>query len=350
MTAGHPARPGRVPAGAGPPLCRETPLTRLSRRYTGRPASLRVLGPVVLVAAIAVAGCGTTSGTPAPSSSAKGGTSSFRQCLAKHGVTPPAGHPSSGTHHAPPAGGAASSFRKAIQACGGGGGFGGGGFGGGGGGFGGGVGTAGPFVLAGSYKVSLIVDGKTIDTKTLRVNDDPEVNLTSVEKKRMFDEAMEMQALQGRVTEAATAHASLRRQLNELAATVGDRSDVAADVKSSLETLKKDLESLAPRLAIPQGGRGGGGRGTATESLLAKIGQAKNGLMAGMSPGEQTNTAYADVRVQSPKAIADLNTAIAKAATLAGSLSRYNLTLTVPQPVRAPDAASAKKTSNSQRQ
>ena len=225
-----------------------------------------------------------------------------------------------------------------------------GGFGGGGGGFGGGAGTAGPFVLAGSYKVSLIVDGKTIDTKTLRVNDDPEVNLTSVEKKRMFDEAMEMQALQGRVTEAATAHASLTRQLNELATTVGSRGDVAPDVKGALDAVKKDLESLAPRLAIPQGGRGGGGRGTATESLLAKIGQAKNGLMAGMSPGEQTNTAYADVRAQSPKAIGDLNTAIAKAATLVGSLSRYNLTLTVPPPVKSPEAAPAKKTSNGQRQ
>jgi hypothetical protein len=115
-----------VPAGAGPPLCRETPLTRLSPRYTSRPASLRVLGPVALVAAIAVAGCGTTSGSPAPSSSARGGTSAFRQCLEKHGVTPPTGRPSSGTRHTPRAGGAASSFRKAIQACGGGGGFGGG--------------------------------------------------------------------------------------------------------------------------------------------------------------------------------------------------------------------------------
>jgi hypothetical protein len=231
-----------------------------------------------------------------------------------------------------------------------------GGFGGGGGGgFGGGVNTAGPFVLAGSYKVSLSVDGRTIDTKTLKVNDDPDVNLTSVEKKRMFDQAMEMQSLQGRVTEAVTAHASLTRQLNELATNVSARGDMAADVKSSLEAVKKDLESIAPKLAIPQGGRGGGGgggggRGGANESLLAKIGQAKTGLMAGMSPGEQTNTTYADVKAQAPKAIADLNAAIAKATTLAGSLSRYNLTLTVPPPVKAPDAVPAKKTSNNQRQ
>src|SRR5205814_6631808 len=75
--------------------------------------------------------------------------------------------------------------------CGGPGGFG-GGF------FGGGPTTAGPFVLSGSYKVSLVVDGKTVDTKTLRVNDDPDVALTAVEKKRMFDQALEMHALQAR--------------------------------------------------------------------------------------------------------------------------------------------------------
>ncbi|HMF93310.1 MAG TPA: hypothetical protein VKE96_03415 [Vicinamibacterales bacterium] len=228
--------------------------------------------------------------------------------------------------------------------CGGGGGFGGGGFGGGG------ATTAGPFVPGGSYKVSLILDGKTVDSKTLRVNDDPEVLLTSVERKRMFDQAMEMHALQARVTEAATAHRSLSRQLAELATTLSARSDVAADVKSAFDAVKKDVDALAPKLTIPAGGRGGGGgRGGAPESLLARLGQAKNGLMAGMTPGEQTTTAYADVKATTPKAIADLNAAIAKATTLASSLTKYNLTLNVPQPVKAPEAAPARRSTNGSR-
>jgi len=227
--------------------------------------------------------------------------------------------------------------------CGGSGGFGGGGFGGGG------VNTAGPFVLSGSYKVSLIVDGKTVDTKTLRVNDDPDVVLTSVERKRMFDQAMEMHALQARVTDAAAAHRSLAQQITQLATTLNDRSDVPADVKSAFEAVKKDVEALAPKLAIPAGGRGGGGRGNAPEALLAKIGQAKNGLMAGMTPGEQTTTAYADAKTQAPKAIADLNAVIAKAAPLASSLTRYNLTLTVPPPVKAESTAPARKSTSGAR-
>ena len=117
---------------------------------------------------------------------------------------------------------------------------------------------------------------------------------------------------------------------------------------SQIELMNGPAESFA---GAPQGGRGGGGggRGGQNDSLLAKIGQAKNGLTAGMSPGEQTNTTYADVKAQAPKAIADLNAAIAKATTVAGSLTRYNLTLTVPQPVKAPDAA-ARRTTNSARQ
>jgi photosystem II stability/assembly factor-like uncharacterized protein len=216
--------------------------------------------------------------------------------------------------------------------------------GGGGGGFGGGANVAGPYVIGGLYNLSLIVDGKTIATKPLRVNDDPEVVLTSAERKRQFDMAMDMQTLQPYITDASTALGSLTRQMTELKTTIGGRTDVPADVKASFDAFDKELAGLAPRLAAPQGGRGGGGgRGGPTENLNAKLGQAKNGLMGGMNVGEPTVRAYTEVRQQAPKAIADLNAAIAKASTLRTSLSTYNLTLTVPQPVKVPVVAPAKR-------
>jgi hypothetical protein len=92
-------------------------LTRLSRRFNSRTASLRVLGPAALAATVAVAGCTATTAAPAPSGSAPGGTSALRQCLEQHGVKPPARPP--GGAHAPPAGTASSALRKAMQACGG---------------------------------------------------------------------------------------------------------------------------------------------------------------------------------------------------------------------------------------
>ena len=113
-----------------------------------------------------------------------------------------------------------------------------------------------------------------------------------------------------------------------------------ADVKASLEALTKEVAGLAPKLAAPAGGRGGGGGGRGNnESLTAKLGQAKNGLTAGMSPAEPTIRAYTEVKAQTPKAIADLNAAIAKATTLSAALAKYNVTLTVPAPVKMPEGA-----------
>jgi hypothetical protein len=108
--------------------------------------------------------------------------------------------------------------------------------------------------------------------------------------------------------------------------------------------LSKEVTGLAPRLALPAGGRGGGGGRGNNESLAARLGQAKQGFMATMTPGEQTTTAYSQVKADLPKAVADLNAVIAKAAPLSASLAKYNLTLTVPEPIKA-DAAPAKKPS-----
>jgi hypothetical protein len=125
--------------------------------------------------------------------------------------------------------------------------------GGGGGGFGFGTQTNGPLVIGGTYNVALVIDGKTIETRPLKVADDPDVVLTSADRKRQYDLAMEMHALQPRVTEAGTAFGSLNRQVNELTTTAASRSDVPADVKGQLDAFKKELDGLAPRLAIPQG-------------------------------------------------------------------------------------------------
>ncbi|MCU1382221.1 MAG: hypothetical protein JWL71_918, partial [Acidobacteria bacterium] len=210
--------------------------------------------------------------------------------------------------------------------------------GGGGGGFGGGPNLNGPYVIGGIYTIALVVDGKTIDSKPLRVNEDPDVVLTAIERKRMYEQAMEIHALQPRLTEASTAHAALTRQLADATTAVASKTDVPADVKASLEALTKDVAALAPRLAAPAGGRGGGGGRGNPDSLTAKLAQAKQGLTAGMSPADPTVRAYTEVKAQTPRSIADLNAAIAKATTLSTALAKYNVTLTVPAPVKAPDA------------
>ena len=218
---------------------------------------------------------------------------------------------------------------------------------GGGGGFGGG-GNAGPFVLAGVYNISLVVDGKTIDTRPLRVQSDPEVLLTEVERKKLFDMAMEVHGLQTHAAEALNQLVPFNARLTELSSEVSSRADVPADVKAQVEAMSKEAAALAPKLTAPAGfgrgggGGGGGGRGGAQDTPIARATQAKNGLMGGMWPTEQTMKAYADAKTQLPKAIADANALFARASALSTSLARYNLALTPPQPVETRASPGAK--------
>src|SRR4029453_9993491 len=99
-------------------------------------------------------------------------------------------------------------------------------------GFGGG-GNPGPFVLPGVYTVALVVDGKVADTRPLRVVGDPDISLTEVERKRMYDMAMELHDLQRRVTEVNNAFSSVRSQIPAVSKSLEGRSDLPADVKPS---------------------------------------------------------------------------------------------------------------------
>ena len=208
------------------------------------------------------------------------------------------------------------------------------------GGFGGaGGGNPGPYVLPGTYTVSLVVDGKTVESRPFRVTADPEVVLTEVERKKMFDMAMEMHELQRRGTDVGSGMGTLNTRLGELTKEAASKTDLPGDLKASLETLQKDVAALAPKLTVPAfGGRGfggGGGRGGgAGESLVARVGQAKTGMMGGMWPTEITMRAYTEVKAQLPKAIADANVLFVRAATLSSALTKYSLTLTAPSPIK----------------
>jgi len=221
--------------------------------------------------------------------------------------------------------------------------------------------------------VSLVVDGKTIETKPLRVAADPEVALTPIERQRMFAMAMEMHELQKRATDVQNALRPLNTRMAELVKEIAARNDVPADVKAAFEAFNKDLTAFAPKFAPAAFGRGGGAgpavapaaaaaqpgqpapaaapaaaaaqpgqvapaaaapAAAPTVNLLTRIGQAKNGLMATMPVTEQTTKAYNEAKAQVPKAIVDANALFARAEALSRALAPLKLTLTAPQPVK----------------
>jgi photosystem II stability/assembly factor-like uncharacterized protein len=214
------------------------------------------------------------------------------------------------------------------------------------GGFGGGATNAGPFVLPAVYNVSLIVDGKTIDTKPVRVMADPEVLLTEAQRRQMFDMAMDVHELQRGAADGSSAISSLTRQLTDLSGGMDSRTDIPADVKGSIDALQKELATFAAKLTPPAGGRGfgGGGRGGANDNVAVRLAAAKNVLTGGMWPTEQSLRAFNDAKAELPRVVADLNAAIGRASTLSVALAKYNLTLTVPAPVKLADTNGRKRT------
>ena len=68
-----------------------------------------------------------------------------------------------------------------------------------------------------------------------------------------------------------------------------------------------------------------------------------------MVVGELTTSAVSETRMQAPKAIADLNGVLTKAAALGASLAKYDFKLNVPQPIRLPEGSPARRSTNPQR-
>ncbi|MBM3494500.1 MAG: hypothetical protein FJX72_09315 [Armatimonadetes bacterium] len=188
--------------------------------------------------------------------------------------------------------------------------------------------------------MALVIDGKTVDTKPIRVSADPEVALTAAERAKMFDMAMQIHALQTRATEAVTAFGPFNTRMTELGKEMATRTDVPAEVKTLFAALAKEVAAIAPKFTAPtpRPGQGGGGFGFGqqgpTDYVVTKLGQAKTGLMGSMSPTQATLTSHAEAMAQVPKAIADLNALFARAAGVSKALEAHKLTLKVPEGIK----------------
>jgi photosystem II stability/assembly factor-like uncharacterized protein len=225
----------------------------------------------------------------------------------------------------------------AVNPCGGGG----GGFGGGG--RGGGGGNAGPYVMPGTYTVALMVGGKTIETKPMKVVLDPAIQMTDAQRKRYNDVLMDLHQMQGRGVQVTDALNPVYTQMTEIAGKLKD-AKVPATVQAQFDALTKDLDAVRPKFGVPppagggRGGRGGGfgGRGAADPNdLVARAGQVKGEIMAfSEMPSDALMKQYTDVKVALPKAIADANAFLVKAMTMSQTLKKYNITLNVPAPIR----------------
>jgi hypothetical protein len=260
--------------------------------------------------------------------------------------------------------------------------------GGGGGRGGGGASTQGPLVLPGTYNVALMVDGKLVETKPMKVVLDPEIQMTDAQRKRYYEVVMDLHDMQRHGAQVTEALRPLDSQMGDVSAKVKDSKSVPDAVKTQFEALSKEYDGIKEKFgvgAVPAGGgRGGrgGGRGGAggaapaggaaggagggagaaagTEAapggaqgggggggfggggaapnpndLVSRAGTVKSAILAFTEmPSETLVKQYNDVKVALPKAIADTNAFLIKAMTMSQTLKKYDITLTVPAPVK----------------
>jgi hypothetical protein len=226
-----------------------------------------------------------------------------------------------------------------------GGGPGGAGGGGGGGGFGGG-GNNGPNVLPGEYRVTLVVDGKEISTKPVRVSGDPDMPMTDTERRTWHDTALNLHDMQKVANDAAAAVAALGPQITAVESLSKTAANLAPAAKSAIADAQTKIADLRRRLGVnappaaPAGGEapapfeanqgggggGGGGFGGQNQNVRGTLGQIKGGVMGSTSmPTAQQIRQAGEAREDLVKVISDTNALIAAVPALYDTVGAANL-------------------------
>jgi len=182
---------------------------------------------------------------------------------------------------------------------------------GGGGGFGGG-GNNGPYVLPGTYKATLNVNGRDVQSIDVSVKGDPQIAITAADRKIWHDTAKDLHDLQGKANDVAEMVQSAFAQVGVLQQQTRGAT-LSPSVKQQLDAVVKEFEAVRRRLGLGQQGFGGGGGGGNTENVRGRIGQLKGGVMSATTlPTNTQLMQIREVKAQLPGLIDQANAAVAK--------------------------------------
>ena len=162
----------------------------------------------------------------------------------------------------------------------------------GGGGFGGG-GNNGPYVLPGTYKATLNLNGRDAQTIDVTVKGDPQIQITDADRKIWHDTAKDLHELQAKANDVAEMVQHAFAQVGVLQQQTR-ATTLSPNVKQQLDAVVKEFEAVRRRLGLGQQGFGGGGGGGNTENVRGRIGQLKGAVMS--ATALPTNTQLMQIR------------------------------------------------------
>jgi photosystem II stability/assembly factor-like uncharacterized protein len=130
----------------------------------------------------------------------------------------------------------------------------------------------GPLVLPGEYDVTLKWDDQEM-TKTLKVSDDPRIDISFADRKARHDTLVQLQYLFPYVSAATKAVGDLEKELEKVQKTLKKVAEVPESIKEHMENTTKELEEIKIQLSgDPE--KGFAGRQFSVQGGLSMIGSA----------------------------------------------------------------------------
>jgi len=153
---------------------------------------------------------------------------------------------------------------------------------------GGRIGGAGPFVLPGTYRVALTVDGRDAGTKTVAVSGDPLAEISDADRMQWHDVSLAVHQLQGVAGEARLRVVAIADAFGTLTSLVSEAQTPPAAVRSAVDAVQRDLSPLARQFGVALPGQPapsgrGGGFGGGGQQIAGQLGQVKGQLMSSTS-------------------------------------------------------------------
>jgi hypothetical protein len=196
--------------------------------------------------------------------------------------------------------------------------------------------------MPGTYNVELIVDGRVVEKKPMRVIMDPEVRFTEATRRRYNAIVMDLHDMQRRGTPVASALGALAGEVRRVSTEIGS-SNAPADVKAQFAAFKTSFDASAAKFGVQtaaadttlapagRGGGRGGGAAAPDASVFGRVGSLKTAIMnIGELPSDALVKQYTDLKAALTPAITEANAVVARARTLSTTLQRYNISMRVP--------------------
>jgi hypothetical protein len=192
-----------------------------------------------------------------------------------------------------------------------------------------GPGDRGPFVLPGSYRATLLVDGAEVSSAALEVRGDPDIAISDGDRALYLETAGKVYELNRKAIEAANTLAELDEQLQAAKKAV-EKRELPEAASAAMKDAEERVKDLRRRLGV---GRREPGP-PPEDDVRGEITRLRGNLLGATAvPTEAQNRTFTKLEGDLAKTVTDLNEAIGKASEVLRALGEGGFYPALPKPV-----------------